>query len=112
METPTFKDLLKQDVKQVFLNPDEFGEPHIVNGKQMIIVSDDLENIEREKKMKSNMDGIHARQILFYVSSEDFGAFPAMGDLLDLDGRKYTVLDASDECGIYAITVESNRSRR
>lgn len=112
METPTFKDLLKQDVTQVFLNPDEFGEPHMVNGKQMTIVSDDMESIEREKKMKSSMDGLHARQIFFYVSAEDFGTFPAMGDLLDLNGRKYTVVDASDECGIYGITIESNRSRR
>lgn len=112
MEPPTFKDLLKQDVTQVFLNPDEFGAPHMVNGREMIIVSDDIENIEREKKMKSSMDGLHVRQIFFYVSSEEFGKFPAIGDLLDLDGRKYQVVDATDECGIYGITIEANRSRR
>ena len=111
METPTFKDILKNDVTQVFLNPDEFGEHHRVNGKDMVIVSDDIENIEREKKMKSTMDGIHARQILFYVSAEDFGTLPAEGDLLDLDRQRFTVVDATDECGIYAITIEANRSK-
>ena len=93
MKTPTFKELIQRDVKQVFLNPEEYGEEHMVQGKPMVIVSDDLENIEREKKMKSNMDGIHAR-------------------LIDLDGQKYVVLEATDEAGMYAITVEANRSTR
>lgn len=111
METPTFKDVLKNDVTQVFLNPDEFGEHHRVNGKDMVIVLDDIENIEREKRMKSNMDGIHTHQILFYVSSEGFGKLPAEGDLLDLDRQRFTVVDATDECGIYAITIEANKSK-
>ena len=33
MQTPSFKDLVQRDVKAVFLNPDEFGEAHLVNGK-------------------------------------------------------------------------------
>lgn len=111
METPTFKQLLMRDVHQVFLNPEEYGERHRVNGKVMTIVLDDMENVNREKKMKSSMDGLHARQILFYVSSDDFGALPAEGDLLDLDRQRFTVVEATDECGIYAITIEASRSK-
>ena len=110
METPTFKELLKADVHNIFLNPAEFGERHRVNGKIMVIVLDDMENIEREKKMKSNMDGIFTRQVFFYVASADFGPLPKEGGIIDLDGQKYTVLDATDECGIYGITMEANRS--
>lgn len=106
----SFKELLQQDVKSVFLNPLEFGETHTVNGEPMTIVLDDVENIEREKKMKSNMDGIYTRQILFYVASLDFGPLPQQGGLIDLDGERYTVVDATDESGIYAITMEANRS--
>lgn len=106
----SFKELLQQDVKSVFLNPLEFGETHTVNGEHMTIVLDDVENIEREKKMKSNMDGIYTRQILFYVASLDFGPLPQQGGLIDLDGERYTVVDATDESGIYAITMEANRS--
>jgi len=43
METPTFKQLLKADVHNIFLNPEEFGERHRVNGKIMVIVLDDME---------------------------------------------------------------------
>ncbi len=105
-----FKEILQQDVKNVFLNPLEFGETHLVNGEPMTIVFDDIENIEREKKMKSHMDGIYTRQVFFYVAAADFGPLPAQEGLIDLDGKKYIVVDATDECGIYAITMEANRS--
>lgn len=106
----SFKEILQQDVKNVFLNPLEFGETHLVNGEPMTISSDDIENIEREKKMKSHMDGIFTRQVFFYVASADFGPLPKEGGIIDLDGEKYTVVDATDECGIYGITMEANRS--
>ena len=106
----SFKEILQQDVKAVFLNPLEFGETHLVNGEPMTIVLDDVENIEREKKMKSSMDGIYTRQVFLYVASADFGSFPKQGGIIDLDGQKYTVVDATDECGIYAITMEANKS--
>ena len=111
MKRMTFKNILARDVKQVFLNPAEFGEVHKVNGTPMTIVLDDVENIEREKKMKSNMDGIYVRQVLFYVAADEFGPLPGQDSYLNLDGSAYKVVDATDECGIYAITLEANRSR-
>ena len=77
----------------------------------MVAMIDDYEYIEREKKMKSNMDGIYARQILLYVMASEFGSLPAQGRLLKLDGKPYTVVDAADECGVYTITLEANKSR-
>ncbi len=112
MEAMSFKDILQQDIKQTFLNPDEFGEEHLVNGKKMTIVFDDIENVNREKKMKSHLDGVYARQVFFYVAAEDFGPLPAQKGLVDLDGQKYLVVDATDEAGMYAITLEANRSHR
>ena len=111
MRELSFKDTLKNDVKAVFLNLAEFGEPHVVNGRKMLAALDDMEHIEREKRMKSNMDGVYARQLLLYVAAEDFGEFPPQGVLLKLDGKQYQVADATNECGVYAITLEANRSR-
>ncbi|MEZ3453519.1 MAG: hypothetical protein K1W17_04030 [Oscillospiraceae bacterium] len=110
MNAPSFKEILNSDIKSVFLNPSEFGEEHNVQGKTMVIVLDDMENIEREKKVRS--DGFFTKQILFYVSAEDFGEMPSPNGLITLDGKRYTVVDATDEAGIYAITLDANRSRR
>ena len=111
MQTPSFKDLVQRDVKTVFLNLEEFGETHEVNGKQMTVVLDDVENIEREKRMKSHMDGIYARQVFMFVASEDFGILPKQGALVTLDRKRYQVMDATDESGIFSITLEANRSK-
>lgn len=112
METPSFKDILQRDIDEVFFNLEEFSETHTVDGVAMPAMIDDMEHIEREKKMKSNMDGIHARQILLYVKASEFGALPAQSRILNLDNRKYIVLDAVDEGGVYTITLEANRSSR
>ena len=42
MRARTFKEALQNDVKAVFLNPAEFGELHIVNGRKMLAVLDDM----------------------------------------------------------------------
>lgn len=111
MASPTFKEIIERDITEVFFNLEEFSDTHTIDGVEMTAMIDDMENIEREKKMKSNMDGIHARQILLYVKASEFGPLPAQGRILTLDTRKYTVIDAVDEGGVYTITLEANRSR-
>ena len=110
MTSPTFKELLQGDIKAVFLNPYEFGEEHSIDGTVMVAIIDDLENVEREKKMKSTMDGIFARQVFLYVAASDFGDFPDQGRIINLDGDIYTVVDATEESGIYGLTLEANRA--
>lgn len=111
METMSFKDILHRDIKQTFLNLDEFGEEHEVNGKTMTVIFDDIENVEREKKMQSHMDGLYARQYFLYVCADDFGPLPAQGKIVTVDKKKYLVVDATDEAGVYGITLEANRSK-
>ena len=111
MDSLSFKEAMQRDIDDVFFNIEEFSDNHTIDGVQMPAMVDDMENIEREKKMKSHMDGIYARQILLYVKASAFGGLPVQGRLINLDGRKYTVVDATDESGVYTITLEANRSR-
>lgn len=111
MEKKTFKDILKQDIDNTFLNVYEFSDIHNVDGKDMPVQVDDNEIIEREKKEKSHMDGIYVKQKLIYVKAKDFGALPAIGRQIMLDGKRYLVVDSTDEYGVYSITIEGNRSK-
>lgn len=106
----SFKDVVKEDVKRVFLNIEEFSELHLVNGKEMPVQIDNNEQIEREKRGNQNMDGIYMNQKLIYVPAEEFGPMPKQGTLFQLDGRVYRVADAIAEDGIYSITLEANRA--
>ena len=108
----TFKDIILDDIRHTFFNPQEHAEEkHMVDGKPMTVIFDDIENVEREKRMKSHMDGIFARQKLVYFMEDEFGPLPAQGRMINLDGKLYTVVDATDEDGAYAVTLEANRSK-
>ena len=112
MQSMTFKQVMDRDVDETFLNVTEFADLHNIDGNNVPALIDDMENIEREKRMKSNMDGIHARQVLLYVKASVFpSGLPAQKRLIKLDGKMYTVGDATDEGGVYTITLEANRSR-
>lgn len=105
----TFKDIIKRDVKQVFMNTEEFSEIHTVNGKPMAAQIDNNEQIEREKRYNQHMDGIYVKQVLLYVSAEDYGPLPKQGTAVSLDKKLYKVADAISEDGVYSITLEANR---
>lgn len=107
----SFKDVLKDDIKSVFLNFAEFGEEHEINGETVLIIIDENELTEREKRIRRSMDvELHKKQLLFYVAAEDFGPLPSPGRLLNLDGKKYEITEADNEDGIYSISLEAQRS--
>lgn len=101
---------MKQDVRSTFLNQDEFGEKHKINGKEMVLIIDNNEMLEREKRQKEKADGLHKQQMLFYVAASDFGRLPAARTVIDIDGSKYVITDAIKEGPMYSISVEVSRS--
>ena len=111
-----FKDLIKKDVSQVFMNPDEFSNLHTLNGVQVPVQIDGNEQIEREKRHNQNTDGIYVNQKLIYVSAEDYKkapgrtGLPKQGSTMTLDAKVYRVVDAIDEGGVYSITLEANKA--
>ena len=46
-----FKELVAQDTKKVFINPEEFGEEHEIDGKTVMVIIDNNEQIERQKRI-------------------------------------------------------------
>jgi hypothetical protein len=105
-----FKDIVDKDIKTVFLDFEVFGEMHLVEQKHLLVIIDNNENIEREKRMRFREDGLFNKQILFYVAAEDLGFFPEVGGTLEFDKEIYVVEDAVDEMGIYSITLNAVRS--
>ena len=104
-----FKEIMQSDVQEVFMNVDEFCDMHMVNGKEMAVQIDSNEQIEREKRLNQHMDGVYKNQKLIYVAASDFGSLPAQGVTITIDGKRYKIVDAISESGIYSITIEANR---
>jgi len=105
----TFKECVSADITNTFLNTGEFSDVHVINGVEMPVQVDDNEQIEREKRINQNMDGIYVNQKLIYVSASCFGALPKQGSIITMDKRVYRVADAISEDGVYSITLEANR---
>ncbi len=107
----TFKEQIAHDNGAIFMNLEEFSDIHTVNGREMAVQIDSNEMIDREKRYQyrsgSYADGVYVRELLIYVRSEDFGKLPAVGRILILDGKAYTISDAVDEDGIYSISLEA-----
>lgn len=107
----TFKEAIRSDISNVFLNLDEFAATHNLNGKDIPVIIDNNEMIEREKKMKSDMDGLNTKTTLIYVKARDYGGgVPPVGYAITLDGKTYVVTDAMNEDGVYSIHLERNRN--
>lgn len=107
----TFKEAIRSDISSVFMNIDEFAALHTLNGKQIPVLVDNNELIERSKKMKSDMDGVNVKTTLIFVKARDYGGgVPPVGYAITLDGASYRVTDAMNEDGVYSIHLEANRS--
>lgn len=107
----TFKDIIAQDVHTVFLNTDEFAGEHRINGKFMPVQVDENELLERDKSgAGAHSDGLYKSRRLIYVAKSDFGSRPAVGALLNLDGKQYRVVDCRDEAGVLSIELGVSRS--
>lgn len=109
----TFKEMMRQDIDRVFLNPDEFGEKHTVNGREGVsIIFDDIELLNREKFRKEvKDDGTSLSQSMFFVKASDFGRLPKTGQQITIDGLNFRVEKAVNEQGIYSITIRAVRMR-
>ncbi|MBQ9090934.1 MAG: hypothetical protein IJY52_01525 [Anaerotignum sp.] len=106
----TLKDILRDDLEDVFFDLDEFAETHTVNGKQMSIIIDGNELGERKAASGKHFDGAYSNTILMYVKAEEYGARPKVGSMIVLDDKHYKVADVVDEGGVYSIAMGAVRA--
>ncbi len=107
----SFKEILKSDVSAVFLDPDEFGEKHSINGKTAIVVidddlSDDTVNISISGTGTRGNSGLYNNQKNLYISTKDLPGKPKVNSYIEIDEKRYMVRASSVQDGIYKVTLE------
>ena len=103
----TFKEIITNDINNVFINQEEFSEKHLINGMELDIIIDENELTEREQSKQ--YEGIYKKKVLIYIASSVIRK-PSVGAQLSLDNKPYIVLDVTEEGGIYAVTLGANKS--
>lgn len=106
---------MQQDIKNVFLNLSEFADDHTLNGKKVsAIIDDDMLdgeiNVKFHGQQQQRAAGLYNGGIALYISKSDFGK-PKPGAILELDGRRYTVISTSEQDGMYKINIQKAGGR-
>ena len=104
-----FKEQSAKDLA-VFFNIKEFAELHTVNGVQFTCIVDSDVNQVRSGIESEQYDGIFLVKVKLYAKKTDITKRPAHGKLLRLDDKPYTVIDCTDEMGVWVITLGLNDS--
>lgn len=101
-----FKEQIKADLN-IFFNPDEFGEAHIINNQKLNIVVDNEVLKQRNRK---EYDGILQADLLYYVKATDIIKKPVSGAVQTFDGVLYTVFDVKIDSGVYEVVLQAGRN--
>ena len=110
----SFRDQIKSDVSDVFLNLDEFASKHTLGNSRRGIaayrcVIDRINHLDDGVSPLINHEGVFINALRIYVSEKDFYV-PAQGEILSVDGSLHTVESVSVEDGMIVIVAQENSS--
>ena len=94
----SFKAMVEADRRRTFLNLDEFGEKHTVEGRAIAAVLDD--NALKERQGGQELSVAESSLLLY-----DLPARRPAGEGLNVDGREYIVNDWSEDMGIATVAL-------
>ena len=102
-----FKDLVEAD-REVFINIDEFGESHDVDGTVINVVLEDekIEELNGSQTQSSPTAVLLSQSdLILFAKTEELPARKMRGETLYIDDVGYTVDTWLDEMGITRITL-------
>jgi hypothetical protein len=105
-----FKEQLKSDIQNVFLNTDEFADMHVINDKSMPVTIDEDELEEFDNLKNYDFDGLYKAKMVIYLDAEVLGYVPAIQSSMKVNGKKYFVMNVSNSGGMLKILLGVNRA--
>lgn len=115
----TFRDCAAADLDRSFFNGTEHASRHKIDGRDALVILDESavkeHNSHWEAGAKTHFDtGTYNAKMVLYIQAEDYGPKPKAGKLLVMDAgtdhkRTYTILQCSDEAGVFRMTLERVR---
>lgn len=105
----SFKDQIKQDLSDIFLNLDEFADLHRIEGKEVPVVIDSDIMAKLSKIGDNRIHGMDEADMVIMGKASDLPKNLDPGRLLNLDGREVIVVTTTSEMGLVQIAVRQNR---
>ena len=103
----SFKDEMLNDIDNVFLNLEEYGETHTIDNKPVVCIYDD-----DALKMRSGSNELSVSEstLLIFAKESNLPKRKVAGDELIVDGRIYIVDDWKVNLGMAEIALHQNVS--
>lgn len=105
----SFKDQIKQDLSDIFLNLNEFADLHRIEGKEVPVVIDSDIMAKLSKIGDNRIHGMDEADMVIMGKASDLPENLDPGRLLNLDGREVIVVTTTSEMGLVQIAVRQNR---
>lgn len=105
----SFKDQIKQDLSDIFLNLDEFADLHRIEGKEVPVVIDSDIMAKLSKIGDNRIHGMDEADMVIMGKASDLPENLDPSRLLNLDGREVIVVTTTSEMGLVQIAVRQNR---
>ena len=117
----SFKDVVRDDCKNVFLNADEFAECHTIwyDGDVFHNIPVVLTKLKESRRptASENMEGIHLVTAVMHVALEDMdGIIPEQKQRIEIDDgvamssvyrHRYTIVTSDCEMGMIVLELEA-----
>lgn len=100
----TLKDAIDSDIDDVFLDTEEFADPHIINGKRIKCVIDTI--VTQGENDPAHL-GVFLNQIRVHMREGQIKT-PVEGQDVKIDGVRFRVRSVSREMGMIVFTAEKN----
>lgn len=97
----TFKDFLRQDLKEVFFNTSEFATTVFFEGEPVDIILDD--DTMKNQQLQKGISELHNEELLFYVIRKDLSFYPRPDNVLNYDDCKWVVKEVSEDLGMLTV---------
>lgn len=109
-----FKEQLEHDNSAIFINSEEFGEKHSIDGELLTVVIDNDLIHERPALSTSGVDfyaeGVYLSTITFFVEKYKLGYIPVENQQMRFDDYPCIVKRVSESFGMLEITLDANRT--
>ena len=106
-----FKEMVEADITSVFLNLEEFGEIHQIEGKPVICIIDRDVYGPINGTIAHPLEGLTDNALTLYTKADSMRR-PSVGKTLSVDGSLHLVQSVSVEMGMLVIKLEETRGRR
>lgn len=101
-----FQDQVKKDLDAIFFNPNEHPELHNIDGQDVLCIID-TDVSQQLEKPKERREGTYEDRIMLYVKEADLPDVPEFGQIMDLDGEQWRVVNRNRDMGALTVTLEA-----